>query len=280
MEKEQNDLIRFRYETDDDNKMDLSVFVESLNGISDSYKTFLSKTEYKDIPQSLKIVEIRHKCIEIDLQSIAQNIAPVLLTENLNTGIEFFKRLYECCKFFYSLIKDKDVQPPSLQESQQIKKIIKPIANGQAKQFNGCIINGDINININIDNTSASKMDANIDDHIKTIETESSSTHEKVLLTIHQARNSTENSGDKSIVSEISKSAVKTTFESPHVKNQMLHPSSGNPFDQKYLVDINVTYKNNKPVEYRIFKLWEIIPMTNTDINQQTEFDFEDNQTS
>ena len=69
MVEEKNDLIRFRYETDDDNKMDLSVFVESLNGISDGYKTFLSKTEYKDIPQSLKIVEIRHKCIEIDLLS-------------------------------------------------------------------------------------------------------------------------------------------------------------------------------------------------------------------
>ena len=123
---------------------------------------------------------------------------------------------------------------------------------------------------------SASKMDANIDDYIKSIETESSDTHEKVLLTIHQARNSTENSGDKSIVSEISKSAVKTTFESPYVKNQMLHPSSGNPFDQKYLVDINVTYKNNKPIEYRIFKLWEIIPVENSSIDVQTELDFED----
>ena len=56
----------------------------------------------------------------------------------------------------------------------------------------------------------------------------------------------------------------------------MLHPSSGNPFDQKYLVDINVTYKNNKPIEYRIFKLWEIIPVENSSIDVQTELDFED----
>ena len=50
MVEEKNDLIRFRYETDDDNKMDLSVFVESLNGISEVIKLFYQKQNIKIFP--------------------------------------------------------------------------------------------------------------------------------------------------------------------------------------------------------------------------------------
>ena len=255
MEEEQNNLIRFRYETDEINKMDLSVFVKSLNGIYESYETFMSQPKYKVLPpHSLKIVEIRHKCIEIDLLSVACNVVPILTTENIHTGIEFLKRLYELTKFFSSVFKDinneRNVIPPTLQESQQFCDIIAPVANGQAKQFNGVTINGDVNINVYVNNTDAPNMMANIEEHIKSIEEEHTLQRDGVLLTIHQARNSSENSGDKSIVNEISKQAVKTTFESSSIKNQMLHPLSGNPFDQKYLVDILVSYKNNKPIEY------------------------------
>lgn len=283
MEEEQNNLIRFRYETDEINKMDLSVFVKSLNGIYESYETFMSQPKYKVLPpHSLKIVEIRHKCIEIDLLSVACNVAPVLTTENIHTGIEFLKRLYELTKFFSSVFKDinneKNVIPPTLQESQQLRDIIAPVANGQAKQFNGVTINGDVNINVYVNNTDAPNMMANIEEHIKSIEEEHTLQRDGVLLTIHQARNSSENSGDKSIVNEISKQAVKTTFESSSIKNQMLHPLSGNPFDQKYLVDILVSYKNNKPIEYRIIKLREVIPLKNADSTKQIEFDFDDKQ--
>ena len=283
MEEEQNNLIRFRYETDEINKMDLSVFVKSLNGIYESYETFMSQPKYKVLPpHSLKIVEIRHKCIEIDLLSVACNVAPVLTTENIHTGIEFLKRLYELTKFFSSVFKDinneKNVIPPTLQESQQLRDIIAPVANGQAKQYNGVTINGDVNINVYVNNTDAPNMMANIEEHIKSIEEEHTLQRDGVLLTIHQARNSSENSGDKSIVNEISKQAVKTTFESSSIKNQMLHPLSGNPFDQKYLVDILVSYKNNKPIEYRIIKLREVIPLKNADSTKQIEFDFDDKQ--
>lgn len=286
MEEDQNNLIRFRYETDEINKMDLSVFVKSLNGIYESYETFMSQPKYKVLPpHSLKIVEIRHKCIEIDLLSVACNVAPVLTTENIHTGIEFLKRLYELTKFFSSVFKDinneKNVIPPTLQESQQLRDIIAPVANGQAKQFNGSSINGDVynyNINIHINGEDAPNMMANIEEHIKSIEKEHTLQLDRVLLTIHQARNSSENSGDKSIVNEISKQAVKTTFESSSIKNQMLHPLSGNPFDQKYLVDILVSYKNNKPTEYRILKLREVIPLKNADSTKQIEFDFDDKQ--
>lgn len=277
MEEEQNNLIRFRYETDEINKMDLSVFVKSLNGIYESYETFMSQPKYKVLPpHSLKIVEIRHKCIEIDLLSVACNVVPILTTENIHTGIEFLKRLYELTKFFSSVFKDinneRNVIPPTLQESQQFCDIIAPVANGQAKQFNGVTINGDVNINVYVNNTDAPNMMANIEEH--TLQ------RDGVLLTIHQARNSSENSGDKSIVNEISKQAVKTTFESSSIKNQMLHPLSGNPFDQKYLVDILVSYKNNKPTEYRILKLREVIPLKNAGSTKQIEFDFDDNQLS
>lgn len=285
MEEEQNNLIRFRYETDEINKMDLSVFVKSLNGIYESYETFMSQPKYKVLPpHSLKIVEIRHKCIEIDLLSVACNVVPILTTENIHTGIEFLKRLYELTKFFSSVFKDinneRNVIPPTLQESQQFCDIIAPVANGQAKQFNGVTINGDVNINVYVNNTDAPNMMANIEEHIKSIEEEHTLQRDGVLLTIHQARNSSENSGDKSIVNEISKQAVKTTFESSSIKNQMLHPLSGNPFDQKYLVDILVSYKNNKPTEYRILKLREVIPLKNAGSTKQIEFDFDDNQLS
>lgn len=252
--KQETELFRIQYEIDENVKMDLSVFAKSLNALADSYLDFAnSRTEIYPIPSKLKIADVRHKCIEIDLFPQLMAVAAVGADAISNT-LDFIEHLKNIWNFFRG---KQSSFVPTLKQSQSFKDIVAPVAQGQSIQFNGCTFNG--NVVITADTQTANEMISRADDHISQLNLSSEKYRERVLLNIFQARDSSSNKGDRAIVSEIYPKPVKTTFESPFVKNQILHPKDGNIFDKKYLVDIGIVYKNGKPKEYRVSKIHESI---------------------
>lgn len=269
MSKE-DELFRIRYEIDDNVKMDLSVFSRSLSAFADSYSDFAnSRRDICPVLSTLKISDVRRKCIEIELfpQLAATAIACIEAINNTSDFIEYLKNLWA----FFS--GRQNATTPTLRQSQNFKDIIGPVAQGQSSQFNGCTFNGTVVFNVTPQ--TASVMSARADDYIAQLNQSTSVLRERVLLNIFQARDSTSNKGDRAIVNEISPKPIKTTFDTPFIKNQILHPVDGNIFDKKYLVDVSVTHKNNKPREYRVLRIHEAIATARSTFSTEQEFDFE-----
>lgn len=268
---ENKNLFRIRYEIDDDVKMDLSVFSKSLSALADSYSDFASsRTDICPIPSTLKISDVRRKCIEIDLFPQLASVA-LAGVEAINNTVDFIEHLKNLWNFFRG---KQNVPTPTLKQSQNFRDIIEPVACGQSSQFNGCTFNGAVIINANPQ--TASEMSARAYDHMMQLNRSAEVYRERVLLNIFQARDSAVNKGDRAIIREIYPKAVKTTFESPWIKNKMLHPRDGNIFDKKYLVDVSIVYKSGKPKEYRVCKIHESITTVHADTeDEQEEFDFD-----
>lgn len=267
---EETNLFRIRYEIDDNVKMDLSTFSKSLSAFADTYSDFANnRRNICPIPSSLKILDVRRKCIEIDLfpQLAAAAIAGMEIVNNTSDFIEHLKNLWA---FFSGRINSTT---PTLRQSQNFKDIIAPVAQGQSSQFNGCTFNGTVILNTTPQ--TANQMISRADDYINQLNESTSALRERVLLNIFQARDSASNKGDRAIVSEIYQKPVKTTFESHFIKNQILHPADGNIFDKKYLVDISIKYKNGKPREYRVLRIHDAIATARIESSLDQELDFD-----
>ena len=139
--------------------------------------------------------------------------------------------------------------------TQAIKNFISPIDETDASL--AINVEGDNNTLFIISSKDVPKMQKNIELVKKIIGEDEQSIYQKVLIQMHKATNTDKIVKDSSYCDDIvPKKAIATIFENHDDKKEVLN----DPFNNYFLVDIEVSCINGEIKLYKVLKLHNIIP--------------------
>ena len=247
-----SNIFRIKYETDNEMQIDVSNFANALLAIEDEYKSFLSSHNIKAENTSLKIVNIERGSIITD---IVATMLPIC--DNIANVVSATKFIINFCTLITRFRDNSDPKTDiPIKTLKNINSVVTPVANNESTQLN--ISNPITLINYGTINFSDA---SNIYDATKSIienqDLPSEIFQENVSMTLHQGRKGKSKTGNMVIVDSISSKPVKATFASDDIKQKILYPQKGNPFEKTYIVDVYVTYKSGTPKLYNVLKLYK-----------------------
>ena len=249
---DESNIFRIKYETDAKMQIDVSNFANALLAMEDEYKTFLSSHGIKTENTSLKIVNIERGSIVTDIVAtmlpICDNIA------NVVSATEFIINFCTLISRFRSNTDSKTDIP--IKTLKNINSVVAPVANNESTQLN--ISNPITFVNYGTINfLDASHIYDTTKSIIENQDLPSEIFQENVSMTLHQGRKGKSKSGNMVIIDAISSKPVKATFASDDIKQKILYPQKGNPFEKTYMVDVYVAYKSGMPKLYNVLKLYK-----------------------
>lgn len=149
-------------------------------------------------------------------------------------------------------------------EAEQIQHLIAPIINNDDNSKIEINVKGDVNapINITINKSEAKTMKENANTVKKIVNSEEieeeSKTFTKVLIEMHKATKTQKKVKDSAYCDDIVKGkAIATIIDNDEDKKLILE----DPFNNYFLVDIEIAKSNNEIKLYRVTKLHNIVPM-------------------
>jgi hypothetical protein len=192
----------------------------------------------------LYIKQIRDGSIVTDLMANAPGLLPLF---------DYGRSIFEFASFLkvaYDWLLGKSSEKPPITKTslENLSQIVEPVCKDSGAQLNiSTTVNnyGPIFFNMNSEQTNA--IQNRIRRELDTLKEPVSGDHKRVVMYLYQARNdATSNAGDRAIIESISRASVKTEFEDDDMKFRVLHPSSGNPFEYAYVVDVEVETVHDK----------------------------------
>ena len=261
---------RLRVKIENTEPVELLDLTRSFLALSDEYARFVADNpgygELADV--KLYVEEIRAGSIIADFVNNAHLIAPaaVLIASDANAIIDFGKHLGAAVKRL--LTPTRDEQPPLPKKTlKNIGAVVEPVAKDNGAVFSvSTVVQGDQNVTQNITHVHVTSNEANVVQNRARLEIEKSSEptalyREQVAMYWHQSRPYLDkDTGDWVIIESISGSPVRVGFASPELKAEAL---SGDPYDNVYVVDVQIETVQRKPVFYRITRIHHSFPRDN-----------------
>lgn len=248
------------YEFNNVRPIDLLDFTTSLLAVGEQYKSFVRRQggSWADDEYRLYVKEVRTGSIIAELISYASQghmlapFAPFIIqfTQQLNDWFEFFKGIKDAkdIKELFTGATKKDFQ--------QLSQIIEPVAKDGGSQINLIAKEGGIIVfNAPLNSVEANAVQNGLRRRIDTIPETLTGVHRDQVLYWYQVRaDVAQKPGDKAVIERFSNRPVKVRFYSDEVKRDMLDHED-NPFRKLYVVDVDVTVVDRKPVLYKILEV-------------------------
>jgi hypothetical protein len=228
----------------------------SLFALEQQYRRFA--TSHAETPLDdyrLYVRAVRRGSIVIDMINYATQpefmapFAPLLIgyAQELGDWFEFFKGIKDAREV------EKLFTGKTQEDLQDISHIVRPAAMDSHSNINITAARGSVVlINSSIDSAKASAGQhilRRASEHFPSSKTGIHRDQGLYWYQIHQDR--TTKPGDKAIIERIWPNPVKVRVASDDIKREMLD-SAGNPFKRFYIVDVDVTESQGRPVLYRI----------------------------
>ncbi len=240
--------------------IELNQLTASLNALGNQYDNFLKKSDKFDYDKKQRKLYIS----KLESGSIYAELMPVIAEtiNQANSVIEFGTYLTDCYNYFLGTIKENKYKF-SKKDLTELADIINPTANDHGGQII-IDVKGDNNhiVNIiNIDSTKANAIQNSLNKNSVELE-EKPRYHSKVLMSWASAifNEKHDNNSGKVIIEAIDKKPRKVVFESE--RDRIFATSSNSIFSNKnwqdlgYMVDVEVAYISDKPVLYKVIKLY------------------------
>jgi hypothetical protein len=169
---------------------------------------------------------------------------------------QFGQEISDLFDFFKGLKAARDIAKEigfSKKDLQQVYDVIDPVAKDGGSQLNLIATHhGVITVNVSINSMEANAVQNSLRRRIEATRESVTGLHEDQVLYWYQMRaDIVEKPGDKAIIERFSRNAVKVRIASDDVKREMIDKPE-NPFKKFYLVDVDVTEIDDKPVLYKI----------------------------
>ncbi|TNY97756.1 hypothetical protein [Vibrio parahaemolyticus] len=236
---------------------DLSLSLLSFN--KQFHKFVESETDaLTDVGSELLIKEVRKGSIVVELVSQAAPIVP-LIWEGGSLA-QWASVVQNTCNW---LLGNTNHPPKEMtkQDLQEWNKIVEPIAKDHGSQMNINVSDGGKVINQFILNSAeAAAIQNRIGRLVEDIDTPQENKHLKKVMYWYQTKfDPNSDTGNKAIIDDISKSALKVIFENNALKEAMLHPdpSLGKPWQElAFVVDVEVQTVRGKPKMYNVLNYY------------------------
>lgn len=249
----------FTYEIENVRPIELRDLNTSLTAIADQYSRFAGeRSEGPAEDFRLYVREVRTGSIIIDLITYATQ--PQMLAPVAPVLIEFTKELGEWFEFFKGVKDAKDIKEmiagKSKKDLQQLSDLVEPAARDPGSSINIKAARGAIVIiNSRITSTEANAGQNLLRRHIDHIQVPTTGIHRDQVLYWYQVRHDlAAKPGDKAVIERIYDKPVRVRITSDEIKRTMIDDPA-NPFKRFYLVDVDVTESEGRPVLYKILEV-------------------------
>lgn len=247
--------------------VELLDYTESLFSLGTLYNKYMANHPELtwDYDSRLYINEIKKGSIVTVLQDLIPVVIPFAdYADKFNNIVEFTKYVKSV---LYSVINKKDEETgivPStpltdIQDLKNFNNFINPIAKDRSSQLNAGAINisGNVIINFNLSSLEANAAQNKIKNLIGEMQEPIQSSYKKEIFIWHIAKNDVKSqSGDKGIIEKISKKPCKVIFANEKIKSEMIDIDE-NPLHKAFVVDVDVSTIQLKPIAYKITKMYE-----------------------
>lgn len=211
-----------------------------------------------DIGSELLIKEVRSGSIIVELISHAAPIVP-LFWEGGSLA-QWSKVAEGICGWLLG----KAEKPPkelTKQDLQEWNKFVEPVAKDNGSQMNINVSdNGKVIQQFIINSTEANAMQNRIGNLISDMDTPEGNIHTRKVMYWYQTKfDPSSDTGNRAIIDDLSKSALKVIFENNAVKDEMLHaePKFGKPWHElAYVVDVEVETVRGTPKMYKVLRYY------------------------
>jgi hypothetical protein len=210
----------------------------------------------------LYVREIRTGSIIIDL--IAYATQPQMLAPLAPVLIDFTKELGDWFDLFKGVKDAKDIKEMVLGKSkkdlQLIANIVEPAAKDPGSGINIAAAAGAvIVVNSTINSTEANAGQNVLRRYIEHIKVPVTGIQRDKVLYWYQVRHDhAAKPGDQAVIEDIWKKPVKVRITSDEIKRKLLDDHA-NPFKKFYIVDVDVTTSQDRPILYKILEVKETI---------------------
>jgi hypothetical protein len=194
----------------------------------------------------LYIKEVRSGSIIAELVSVAQQYG--MISPDGGWVVQFAEYLSEAYSYFKG---DAAAKMPTLdkQDHDRLSQIVDPIAKDSGSQLNIIANSGVINVNLTLGSTDANAIQNRIRRSLDRLPDRMTGVHSDQVLYWYQVRDdSADKPGDRAVIPRINPKPVKVQFSSEAV----MIDRPENPFRLLYIVDVDVTEIDNKPVLYKV----------------------------
>lgn len=254
------DEATFTYELNNTRPTELQDLSASLLAIGDQFRAFsrrqgegLSEDDYR-----LYVREVRSGSIIMDLVSMATQ--PQMLAPLTPLLIPFAQELADWFEFLKGVKDAKDIKElilgSSKKDLQQISQIVEPAAKdpGSSIQINATH-GGIVVVGGRITSLEANAGQNILRRYIDNVALAITGIHRDQVLYWYQMRDDrAAKPGDKGVIERLWKNPVKVRITSDDIKREMIDKQD-NPFRKFYVVDVDVTEVQGRPVLYRILEV-------------------------
>lgn len=230
----------------------------SLLAFNQQFQKFIETETAQSAATDLFIKEVRSGSIVVEL--VSQTLGTLPLFWEGGSLTEWVKQTKEILDWLIGL-REKPPKELSKQDLQQWHSIIEPVAKDSGCQMNISVSdNGQVINQFIFGSQDANVAQNNIKRLISERDTPIDHIHRKKVMTWNQAKfDSQSNTGDKAIIEDITKKAIKVIFDNAVEKKNML--ASDDRFSKPwhelaYVVDVAIQTINGEPKMYTILKYY------------------------
>jgi hypothetical protein len=244
------------YEFRTQRPIDLIDLTTSLMAVGEQFRRFVHRHDaaLTEDGYRLFIKEVRAGSIIAELVSYAVQSSMIMPAAPLVA--QFGQEISDLFDFFKGLREARDIAKEiglGKKDLQQIYDVIDPVAKDGGSQLNLIATHGGaITVNVSMNSMEANAVQNNLRRRIEAARESVTGLHEDQVLYWYQMRADTaEKPGDKAVIERFSRNPVKVRIASDEVKREMID-NQHNPFKRLFLVDVDVTEIDDKPVLYKI----------------------------
>jgi hypothetical protein len=250
----------FVYRLENTAPIELLDLTASLMAVGEQFKRFV-REQGSDLAEEdirLFIKEVRSGSVIAELVSLGQQFN--LLTPDTAWVVQFAEYLASMYQFFKGHDPLEDQVPLDKKDYDQLSQIIEPAAKDSGAQLNIVASTGAmVHVNLSIGSTEANAIQNRIRRTMDRIPETLSGIHYDQVLYWYQVRDdSADKPGDRAVIPKIYPKPVKVRFADEAVKIEMIDRPE-NPFRLYYIIDVDVTEINGKPVLYKILHVKDTI---------------------
>lgn len=251
------------YEFQNKRPVDLLDLTASLTAIGEQFKVFVQRHDSALVEDGyrLYIKEVHSGSVIAELLAIASQsslVAPFIplvaqFGQELSDLIEFFKGAKEVRDIVKELGLGK-------KELQQYSNVLELVAKDSGSQLNLTATHGGvINVAISVNSMEANAAQNSMRRLIEAVpETITGLQRDQVLYWYQMRDDAVKKPGDKAIIERFSRTPVNVRFYNEDVKREMIDKPE-NPFKKAFVVDVDVSTIDGKPILYKIMEVKEAL---------------------
>jgi hypothetical protein len=190
----------------------------SLHALGDEFREWLAESAERTVTDDVQLFvrELRSGSIIAELVALTPLALPFL--ENANSIIDFASHLRHGFEFLLGRLRSGPELPQHTY--QNLCTIAEPVAKDSASQLNvSTIVNGDVHNHIHLSSIEANAAQSSARRRIKDVKVPVTGLHDRVVMSLHQARNDSKSSaGDRAIIESIHSRPVKLIFATEALK--------------------------------------------------------------